>query len=198
MRRARVQPRTARRPRSWGAIGLRLLFLGLALFTVLGLVLRWLVVEPACIELAPVDLGLSELAGLKRRLQAYQAAGPDAALLLDDREATYLLREVEGLVIEITFQDSLFEALFCVERSGSCVNIRMDGLFEVRDGMIVFEPYEVQVGALDLSPLMGGRRFQFTPDQLVAPRMARVIRNVSSADVRGDFLEVRLRDRERW
>lgn len=157
------------------------------------------VYDEVCRPVTEVDLSLTEMANINRRLQDYQSdPRRDAHLELSSDEASFLFAQFVDFDERIRVWEGRVAVQASVPRPGGCVRVDAVGGLEVRSQILTFSPRELRLGDLDVTGMgMPVPTFQWGPTDLEGecPRLAAQLANIDSLEVVGDVVHVRLVDR---
>jgi hypothetical protein len=156
--------------------------------------------DATCREPTVKELGVDDFLALRERKAQYQRSiEPTAWLTMKPEELTYLLAETKGLFVELAAEGKEFEGYIGMPAPGGCYNVHFKGQVDVEDTVLTLIPSTMVFGGYDLSALLGGRSFEFSPDDLADPDVGRLLSNVRAFRVRDGTFQFRLKDKSmKW
>lgn len=178
---------------SWSRILLGLGCLGIGVTGLGGSWAAWAVGPEPCMEIRHAQFTIDELIVTTDKVRAYESE-PEGELVLSGREVSFVL--ADGLKFPVWIEtrgDELFVQA-ALPQEELCYNVEFQGQVVVGDGHAEVVPSSLTVGRLDVSPVVKGRPFAASAEDIESDLAKRLLEQMVTMRVSGDQVHVAVRD----
>lgn len=145
-----------------------------------------------CAEVPREVLEIKQMGAIRTKVRTWKSE-PDKPLVLEGKEGSWVLREVFRMPAHIQITGEQVRAKLAVEDKAGCYNVDYTGTLAVRDGKVQAVPDRLIIGAVDLTPYVGGQAWELGPSWLTGDAR-KLLRAISSLDVIDGHAHVQLSD----
>ena len=152
-----------------------------------------------CDRVPFVDLSIKDIVQIRRRSESYRkSTNTNDYFELSDKEISFLMKDMFSFDVWVAFDGQKLHSKVAYPVEGGCYNLDFRGTVQVVDTVAEVSVTHLDVGQYNVDSWVGGRSFQFRPEDLqgwLEPAIIRGMKNTESLMVRSSKAQLQLRDR---